>query len=42
MATPYQEAEQWLRANAEVAINYLSPTARLLGNDYVVGDLDGA
>jgi len=38
---PYHLAEEWLVRHAEEVVKHLFPEAKLKGNDYVVGDLDG-
>jgi putative DNA primase/helicase len=39
--TPYNLAQEWLTNHAEEVVKRLFPAARLVGNDYVIGDLDG-
>jgi hypothetical protein len=38
---PYARAQAWLLSHAEQIVKHLYPTAKLQGNDYLLGDLEG-
>src|SRR6516164_10012474 len=42
MTTPYKLAQAWVHDHAEETVRHLFPAARLKGNEFIVGDLDGS